>query len=112
MPDLARAVVDAVWRSHQSVAKMYADPLRLLAHPKEIFAFMSRTDRNLNDSAQPYDEGFLKEFRDWRRATAASTGETASVDGDFGEGTPRREREDVAYLRDRLLRSWRSMPRT
>jgi predicted acylesterase/phospholipase RssA len=105
MPDLAPAVVDAVWRSHQSLAEVYADPLRLLTHPEQIFAFMSRTDRNLNDSAQPYDECFLKEFRNWRRATGASTAETAAVDRDFGERTPRREHEDVGEVcpvRDRL----------
>jgi predicted acylesterase/phospholipase RssA len=104
VPGLAPAVVDAVWRSRQRYAEFFADPIRALTHPEEILAFLSRMDRNLNDSAQPYDVDFLKEFRGWKRATATSTADTSGADRGPSEDTPRPGRDDVGYLRDQLLK--------
>ncbi|BCH23245.1 hypothetical protein MesoLjLb_30300 [Mesorhizobium sp. L-8-3] len=92
MPELAPAVVDAVWQSKQDLAGICVDPERMFTHPREFAEELASFMRKRIDPEHngPYDEEFLKKFKSW----------TPGVD----DGEPRGGAQAIAYLRHQLLK--------
>ncbi len=95
MPELAPAVVDAVWQSRQDLTGFCGDPLRMFTQPKafaeEFASFMQK--RIDPDHSGPYDEEFLKKFKSWTPANDQGN-----------QGEPGRSAQAIAYLRRQLLK--------